>query len=304
MRERYRDRRAGFRRWLTALTWCGVAFEIGAGHLHGLALTGSAHAPGAAQVVALFLVLLPAIASVTALVPTWRFDPVSPLDEDVAFLGQVAFVTLLVGAGVHLAVSWSKGPSTPGLMGLILPLVRHGPPALAPLLGAVTGALTLRALALARSRLPEQEALPLFALACLTATAAATLDHGRAGFRPLPWTLLAPTVGALTGWLALRLSHLGRGPRGARTRRGLIACLGIMEPIGIAGIVLHARGDLTRHASLPYLGRFLVSPPIAAPALLVLLGLWGLYLVTGRDWLLRWAEGPVPPSPKPGGPAA
>lgn len=303
MREHFRDRRAGFRRWLTALTWCGVAFEIGAGHLHGLFLRGPSHAPGDVQVLALFLVLLPAIASVTALVPAWRVDPVGPLDEDVAFLGQVAFVTLLVGTGIHLAVSWSKGPHAQGLVGLLMPLIRHGPPALAPLLAAAAGALALRTLSLARTGLPDQDALPVFALTCLAAAAAATLDHGRAGFRPLPWTLLAPVMATLTAVLALRLHGRGRGPRGARTRRALIACLGTLLLVGLTGIVLHGRADLGKHAALPLLGRFLVSPPVAAPAMLVVLALWGLYLVTGRDALLWWAGGPIPRPLEPRGPA-
>lgn len=296
MRERLQDRRAGFRRWLTAITLAGIAFEILAGHLHGLLLQGPAHAPSTVQILASTLVLLPAVAAVVALWPGWRQDPVGPLDADVALLGQVALVTLLVGAGIHLAISWEKGPSVPGLFGLLLPLIRHGPPVMAPLLAAALIALILRTVSLAGMRLPDQEGLPLFALACLGVAASAALDHGRIGFKPLPWTVLAPGIGLLTAAWALRLAQLGRGPRGRATRRGLIVLLFLAGVIGLIGIGFHAVADLAHHPSIPVLGRFLVSPPAAAPALLTLLSLWGLYLVTGRDSLLWWAEEPRPRS--------
>ena len=295
-RERFTDRRAGFRRWLTAITLLGIAFEILAGHLHGLLLRGREHAPSEVQVFSALLILLPAVASLFALWPTWRRDPLGPLDEDVAVAGQLALATLLVGTGIHLSAAWAKGPRVPGPWGLLLPLIRHGPPSAAPLLAASLLFLVLRSLSVARSGLPEQEALPAFALALFATAAAASLDHGRIGFRPLPWTLFAPVLSFFTGVWVLRLEQLGRGPRAAGARQVLFFLLVALACVGLLGVGLHAGADLFRHPSMPYVGRFLLSPPIAAPALLTLLSLWGLYLVTGRDSLIWWAGDVAHPS--------
>lgn len=282
------DRRAAFRRWLTALSLVGIAFEIVAGHFHDLILRGADHGPNIIQTVAVLLVLAPAALSVAALVPHWRVDPAGPLDQDVALCSKIALATLLIGGGIHLALAWEQGPALPGLRGLVVPLIRHGPPAMAPLLAAAMTALTLAAYGTARERRPDREAMATFALAATAAAAAAALDHARMGFRPLPWTLLGPAVCLWTAWVALRFAVSGGGPLGAGPRRTLFLLLPACIGVGVTGTVLHVAADLSRHPDIPLMARLLTSPPAAAPALLVLLGLWGLYLITGRDALVWW----------------
>jgi hypothetical protein len=270
------------------VTYTGVALEVAAGHLHGLARQPP-HGPLLVQAVAVVLLGVPALLGALALVPAtapWA-------DEAAQQAGWGALALTLVGLGVHLEAAWAKGPG-----GWWRPLLLHDPPFTAPALSACLLYLAARSRALAREGLPPSSLLPALSAACAVAGASAAIEHLRLGWKPLPWTLWGPAAGAMASWEAWRLS---RWPSPTRCQRqGFLLALLALGVAGAAGVAFHRAGQVARHGWSGGILPWLVKPPLLAPASLVLLAAWGLYALV-RPPTVVWV--PIRMRPHPSSPA-